>query len=80
MLRQKVEVDEGQITSDDPKNPATARNVVLHPEEVPGYQKLNDLIFRSTQISIYTVSFLHICNITKTEFSLKQTNSTIPSY
>lgn len=42
MLRQKVEVDEGQITSDDPKNPATARNTVLHAEEVPEYQKLND--------------------------------------
>lgn len=39
MLRQKVEVDEGQITSDDPKNPATARNVVLHPEEVPQLQR-----------------------------------------
>lgn len=42
MLCQRVEVDEGQVTSDDPKNPAMARNAVLHPEEVPEYQKLND--------------------------------------
>lgn len=31
----------GQITSDDPKNPAIARNEVFHPEEVPEYEKMN---------------------------------------
>lgn len=32
---QKGKVDAGQTTSDDPKNPAKARNIGLHPEEVP---------------------------------------------
>lgn len=36
---QKGKVDEGQTTSDDPKNPK-ARNDVLHPEEIPVHQKL----------------------------------------
>lgn len=36
---QKGKMDEGQTTSDDPKNPK-ARNYILHSEEVPVYQKL----------------------------------------
>lgn len=38
---QKDNMDEGQTISDDPKNPAEARNVALHPDKVPVYQKLN---------------------------------------
>lgn len=37
---QKGNVNEGRTVSDDPKNP-NARNVALHPEKVPIYQKLN---------------------------------------
>lgn len=36
---QKGKMDECQTTSDDPKNPK-GKDEVLHPEEVPAYQKL----------------------------------------